>query len=46
MEYGYFGVAVRNVSKNQDVARALIKFMADPANAALVRKSGMEPPAK
>ena len=46
IEYGRFGVGVRNVSKNQDVARELIKFMADPANAALVRKSAMEPPAK
>src|SRR6267378_6021356 len=46
IEYGRFGVGVRNVSKNSDVARELIKFMADPANAALVRKSAMEPPAR
>jgi molybdate transport system substrate-binding protein len=46
IEYGRFGVGVRNVSKQPELAQALIKFMADPANAALVRKSGMEPPAK
>jgi molybdate transport system substrate-binding protein len=43
IEYGHFGVAVRNVSKNQDVARELIKFMTSPEAAALLRKSGMEP---
>ena len=46
IEYGRFGVGVRNVSKQPELAQALIKFMADPANAALVRKSGMEPPAR
>jgi molybdate transport system substrate-binding protein len=46
MEYGRFGAAVMTVSKNKDGAQALIKFMADPANAALVRKSAMEPPAR
>src|SRR2546427_6585336 len=44
IEYGHFGVAVRNVSKNQDVARELIKFMTSPGAAALLRKSAMEPP--
>jgi molybdate transport system substrate-binding protein len=44
MEYGHFGVAVRNVSKNQDVARELIKFMTSSEAAALLRKSAMEPP--
>ena len=33
MEYGRFGAAVMTVSKNRDGAQALIKFMADPANA-------------
>jgi len=42
MEYGRFGAAVMTVSKNKDGAQALITFMADPANAALVRKSAME----
>ena len=46
MEYGRFGAAVMTVSKNREGAQALIKFMADPANHALIRKSGMEPPAK
>jgi len=44
IEYGHFGVAVRNVSKNQDVARELIKFMTSPEAAALLRKTAMEPP--
>jgi molybdate transport system substrate-binding protein len=46
IEYGHFGVAVRNVSKNEAVARELIKFMTSPEAAALLRKSAMEPPAK
>ena len=44
IEYGHFGVAVRNVSKNQDLARELIKFMTSPEAAALLRKTAMEPP--
>jgi ABC-type molybdate transport system substrate-binding protein len=32
------------VSKNQDVARELIKFMTSPEAAALLRKTAMEPP--
>src|SRR5947199_10286276 len=44
IEYGHFGVAVRNVSKNQDVARELIKFMTSPEAAALLRKNAMDPP--
>jgi molybdate transport system substrate-binding protein len=46
IEYGRFGAAVMAVSKNRDGAQALIRFMADPANDALIRKSGMEPPAR
>jgi len=46
MEYGRFGAAVMTISKNREGAQSLIKFMADPANHALIRKSGMEPPAK
>jgi molybdate transport system substrate-binding protein len=46
IEYGRFGVAVRNVSKNEAVARDLIKFMTSPEAAALLRKSAMEPPAR
>ncbi|MEA2906020.1 MAG: molybdate transport system substrate-binding protein [Alphaproteobacteria bacterium] len=46
IEYGRFAAAVMTVSKDKDAAKALIKFMVDPANAALVRKSAMEPPAR
>src|SRR5215467_11892488 len=46
IEYGHFGVAVRNVSKNEAVARDLIKFMTSPEAAALLRKSAMEPPSR
>jgi molybdate transport system substrate-binding protein len=46
MEYGRFGAAVLTVSKNREGAQSLIKFMADPANQAILRKSAMEPPAK
>jgi molybdate transport system substrate-binding protein len=46
IQYGQFGAAVMTVSKNREGAQALIKFMADPANHALIRKSAMEPPAK
>jgi molybdate transport system substrate-binding protein len=46
IEYGRFGVAVRNVSKNEAAARDLIKFMTSPDAAALLRKSAMEPPAR
>ena len=44
--YNDFAVGVLAVSKEKDVATAMVKFMGDPANAALVRKSGMEPPAR
>lgn len=46
IEYGHFGVAVRNVSKNEALARDLIKFMTSPEAAPLLRKSAMEPPAR
>jgi molybdate transport system substrate-binding protein len=46
MEYGQFGAALLTVSKEPEAAKALIKFMAAPENAALVRKSAMEPPAR
>jgi molybdate transport system substrate-binding protein len=46
IEYGRFAAGVLSVSKDKDAARALVKFMADPANEALVRKSAMEPPAR
>ncbi len=46
IEYGHFGVGVLTVSKDPDGARAFIKFMTAPENAALIRKSAMEPPAR
>jgi len=46
MEYGRVGVGLLAVSQQQEVANAFIKFMADPANAALIRKGDMEPPAR
>ena len=44
MEYGPVGVGLLTVSKQPEVAKAFIKFMADPANAGLLRKGFMEPP--
>jgi molybdate transport system substrate-binding protein len=44
MEYGAVGVGLLTVSKQPEVAKAFIKFMGDPANAALLRKGDMEPP--
>lgn len=45
MEYGSVGVGLLTASTHPDEARALIKFMADPANAALLLKGAMYPPA-
>jgi molybdate transport system substrate-binding protein len=45
IEYGHFGVGLLAVSKNQDAARAFIKFMTGPEAPALLRKSAMDPPA-
>jgi molybdate transport system substrate-binding protein len=44
MEYAHAGVGLLAVSQQQDAANAFIKFMTDPANAALLRKGSMEPP--
>jgi molybdate transport system substrate-binding protein len=46
MEYGKVGVGVLTASKHPEEARAFIKFMADAANAGLLRKGFMEPPAQ
>jgi molybdate transport system substrate-binding protein len=43
MEYGKVGVGLLAVSTHKDEARAFMKYMADPANAALIRKGFMEP---
>jgi molybdate transport system substrate-binding protein len=45
-EYNPFAAGVLAVSKEKDVAAAMVKFMGAPENVALVRKSGMEPPAR
>src|SRR5262245_49462212 len=45
-EYNPFAAGVLAISKDKEVAAAMVKFMGDPANVALVRKSGMEPPAR
>jgi len=44
IEYGHFGVGVRNVTKNEAAARDFIKFMTSPEAVALLRKGAMEPP--
>jgi hypothetical protein len=46
MEYGQVGVGLLTGSKQPEAATAFIKYMADPANAALLRKGAMEPPAR
>lgn len=45
-EYGRFGVGLLAVSKQQEAARAFIRFMTSPEAAPLIRKSAMETPAK
>jgi molybdate transport system substrate-binding protein len=42
--YVDFAVGVLAVAKERDAAQALVKFMASPEAAPLIRKSGMEPP--
>jgi len=44
--YNHFSAGVLTVSKEREVATAMVKFMGAPENAALVRKSGLEPPAR
>jgi hypothetical protein len=43
-EYGHAGVGLLAVSRQQEIAKAFIKFATDPANAALLRQGSMEPP--
>jgi molybdate transport system substrate-binding protein len=45
-QYNEFAVGVLAVSKERDIATAMTKFMAAPENVPLVRKSGLEPPAR
>jgi molybdate transport system substrate-binding protein len=44
MEYGSVGVGLLSASKQPEVAKAFIKYMADPANVALLEKGAMYPP--
>jgi molybdate transport system substrate-binding protein len=46
MEYGKIGVGLMTSAKQPETAKAFIAYMADPANAALLRKGAMEPPAR
>jgi len=46
MEYGRFSIGVLTLSKEQEAAKAFIKFATSPEAAPLIRKSTMEPPAK
>jgi molybdate transport system substrate-binding protein len=45
-QYNYFAAGVLAVSKEREVATAFATFMGAPENEALVRKSGLEPPAR
>jgi molybdate transport system substrate-binding protein len=45
-QYNAFAAGVLAGSKEKEVAAAMVRFMGAPENAALVRKSGMEPPAR
>jgi molybdate transport system substrate-binding protein len=46
MEYGSVGIGRLTVSKQPQVAADFIKYMADPANVALLQKGFMYPPLK
>ncbi len=43
-EYLYFSVGILSISKQPELARGFIAFMAAPENAVHLRKSAMEPP--
>ena len=43
MEYGRIGVGLLAVSTHKEEARAFMRYMADPANGALLRQGFMEP---
>jgi len=45
-QYNHFAVGVLAVSKEREVATAMVSFMGARENEALVRKSGLEPPAR
>ena len=45
MEYGKVAIGVLTGSRQPEIAAAFARFAADPANAALLRKAALEPPA-
>ena len=45
-QYNNFAVGVLAVSKEREAAMAMVKFMAAPENAGVLRKGGLEPPAR
>ena len=45
-QYNHFAVGVLAVSKEREAAAAMARFMAAPENAAVLRKGGLEPPAR
>jgi len=45
-QYNHFAVGVLAVSKEREAAAAMVRFMAAPENAAVLRKGGLEPPAR
>ena len=45
-QYNHFAVGVLAVSKEREAASAMVKFMAAPENAEVLRKGGLEPPAR
>ena len=45
-QYNHFAVGVLAVSKDREAATAMVRFMAAPENAGVLRKGGLEPPAR
>jgi molybdate transport system substrate-binding protein len=45
-QYNHFAVGVLAVSKEREAAAAMVRFMAAPENAAILRRGGLEPPAR
>jgi molybdate transport system substrate-binding protein len=45
-QYNHFAVGLLAVSKEREAAAAMLKFMAAPENAEVLRKGGLEPPAR
>ena len=45
-QYNHFAVGLLAVSKEREAAAAMLKFMAAPENVEVLRKGGLEPPAR